>query len=243
MRYWHIIYTLAASVALAGCAVDDSTQLAPLANDPYEADNRATHEFNKRVDSAFLRPVSNAEGAVIPEPVRIGVSNFASNAELPGMVVNNVLQFKIDDALNNTFRFLINTTIGIGGIFDPARAMKIEARTTDFGETLHIYGAREGNYMELPFLGPSTERDALGMIVDTLMDPVRLVFPKDYAKAATVASLANKVGSRYTFGATVDSVLYDSSDSYAQTRILYLENRRFELGETSEDDYFDPYAE
>ena len=148
---------------LTGCATPRVTQGT---NDPYEAQNRAVHAYNKRSDRTFLRPVSQAYGKSVPEPLRNGISNFAGNIDLPRSVVNDVLQANVDDAAHNAVRFLINSTFGIAGIFDPASAWGLDARTSDFGETLHVWGATEGHYVELPVLGPSTKRDAFGRLLD-----------------------------------------------------------------------------
>jgi len=198
--------------------------------DPFEAQNRGFHDFNLAVDTAVLRPASKAYGGTLPEPVRIGVGNFASNLSLPGTVVNDILQLNIEDALHNTVRFLFNTTIGLGGILDPAMKAGIEPRNSDFGETMHVWGFKEGAYVELPFVGPTTTRDAVGMVVDLFLDPVNRLVPANQRVVVPLTALAAKVGDRYRFGNTVDSVLYDSTDSYAQSRLLYLENRRFQLG-------------
>ncbi len=224
--------------ALMGCA---GPQVASGIYDPYEAQNRRTHEFNRQIDKALLKPVSGAYGKTLPEPVRIGVGNFASNLSLPGAVLNDLLQLNIEDALHNTVRFVVNSTIGLGGILDPAMAGGVEARDTDFGETLHVWGVSEGAYVELPFAGPSTSRDALGLLVDVVIDPVNKLLPRSRRYIVPVASLAAKVGDRYRFRSTVDSILYESADSYAQARLLYLENRRFELGVSApaEDDLYE----
>lgn len=232
---------MAAAAVLAGC-----TAPAPPAEpyDPNEQDNRAIHAFNKSVDQAFVGPAANTYGSILPEPVRAGVSNFAANLDTPGDVVNSVLQGRIGPAAENTLRFAINTTVGLGGLFDPARALGVNGRPTDFGETLHTWGAGEGAYAELPFLGPSTSRDTAGKIADLALNPLRLVLPTAEANVATAVGAASTLGDRYRFGDTIDSILYESADSYAQARLLYLQNRRFELGQTvSEDDFFDPYED
>ncbi|QYK42346.1 MAG: VacJ family lipoprotein [Paracoccaceae bacterium] len=212
--------------------------------DPDEANNRQRHEFNRSLDRTLLKPASGAYGGVLPRPVRQGVSNFASNLDTPKDVVNSLLQGRGEAAAENTLRFVLNTTIGIGGLFDPARALGVEGRRTDFGETMHVWGFPEGAYHELPFFGPSTDRDTVGAVVDIVMNPVRLALPGREGAAATVASVASRLGDRYQYSDTVDSILYESADSYAQARLLYLQNRRYELGQSGgEDDFFDPYEE
>ena len=214
------------SVLLA-CAGPD---LAGGIYDPYEQQNRAVHQFNRDVDRALLRPTANAYGTILPEPVRNGVGNFAANLSLPGSILNDLLQLNIEDAMHNSVRLIVNSTIGLGGLLDPAKAAGVPARNSDFGETRHVWGAQEGAYVELPFVGPSTTRDTVGMVVDLFIDPLNtLVPPKDRYIGPAVAA-ASKVGDRYRFKSTVDSILYDSADSYAQARLLYLENRRFQLG-------------
>ncbi|THD85328.1 VacJ family lipoprotein [Aliigemmobacter aestuarii] len=214
-------------------------------NDPDEAKNREIHAFNIALDKAILRPTSSAYGAIVPEPVKIGVSNFAENLELPGDAVNGALQLRPHHVLENTLRFVINSTVGIAGLFDPASAIGLPGKDTDFGETLHVWGVGEGSYMELPGLGPSTGRDTMGTIVDFAMNPVGRVLPKPESYVGTGAKVLSKLGDRDRYSETIDSVLYDSADSYAQTRLLYLQNRRFELGQTasSEDSFIDPYEE
>ena len=215
-------------------------------SDPNEARNREYHALNVAVDKAILRPVATAYVAVLPDPVERGVANFADNLDVPGQVVNDILQLRVEHAVENTLRFALNTTIGIGGLFDPASAMGVAGRKTDFGETLHVWGLPEGTYSELPLLGPSTDRDTLGMIVDYVLNPLRLLIPAPpESHVPTAAGLLAKIGDRGRYSASVDSVLYDSADGYAQARLLYLQNRRFELGMSATDDesFEDPYAE
>lgn len=224
-------------------------------NDPNEAMNREFHSFNRGVDKVLLRPTANTYSTILPEPVEEGISNFATNLDAPGDVVNNILQARIGKAAENTLRFAINSTLGIGGLFDPATALGIAGDPTDFGETLHVWGVPEGAYAEVPFMGPTTDRDFVGVLVDVALNPVRLALPEPESYYATGAKVASRLSDRARFGDTVDSILYDSADSYAQLRLLYLQNRRFELGQTAggadagagfEDpyaDFEDPYAE
>lgn len=235
------IQSLAVLALLAGCAAPAPVE--PY-SDPDEARNRQIHDFNRGVDRLVFKPASGAYGGILPGPVRQGVSNFAANLDGPGDVVNSVLQGRIGPAVENTLRFAVNTTIGIGGLFDPARAMGIEGRSTDFGETLHVWGVPEGAYQELPVLGPSTDRDTVGAIVDVVMNPVRLAVPAREGMVATAAKVGSKLGDRYQYSDTFDSILYDSADSYAQARLLYLQNRRHQLGQSGgEDSFFDPYED
>lgn len=209
--------------------------------DADEARNRAAHEINIALDRSLLSPTAQAYGTVVPEPVRQGVSNFADNLGQPSYVVNNLLQLRIGDAAQNTLRFALNSTLGVAGLFDVATALGVPAEETDFGETLHIYGVGEGDYVVHPGLGPSTTRDTVGMVVDRVLNPLGHFIEAPESRYVTGANIASGLNSRYTFGTTVDSVLYESADSYAQLRSLYLQQRRFELG-GSDAAYEDPYT-
>ncbi len=218
--------------------------------DPNEAVNRKVHGFNVVMDKTLLKPLSSAYGDVVPEPVAEGVQNFASNLDGPGDVVNGLLQGNPAGAMQNGMRFVINSTIGIGGLFDPATAMGLKDAPTDFGETLHVWGAKEGRYVELPLLGPSTTRDFAGTVADMVLNPLRLVLERPETYWMTGAKVASRLGDRARYSATLDSILYGSADSYAQARLLYLQNRRFELGQTGGADgavddanFEDPYAQ
>ncbi|WP_147126776.1 MlaA family lipoprotein [Shimia ponticola] len=237
-----------AVVAVAGCA---ATPEGVDIHDPYEASNREAHAFNKKIDRGALRPAGNVYGALVPDPIDQGVQNFADNLGEPQNVLNYTLQGNLPDAVEHSLRFLVNTTAGVFGLFDVASAIGFAEDDTDFGETLHVWGVQEGAYLEVAFLGPTNERDLAGTFVDMFTDPVSFVvrYPeKGYVTAAKVGGVLDQ---RYEFGETVDSILYDSADSYAQLRLLSVQNRRFELGQAAttataageEDLYDDSYFE
>ena len=216
-------------------------------NDPFEQQNRAVHRENLSLDTALVKPLSGAYGGGVPGPFRRSIGNVAGNLDTPRRVVNDVLQFRLGEAVHNTARFAVNTTVGLAGLFDPATAIGLDERDTDFGETLHLWGVREGAYVELPILGPSTDRDTLGKVVDLALNPLSYVLKPPASVVATAAPVLSKLGERFTFKDTVDSVLYDSADGYAQARLLYLEKRRHELrrfdkGAAADNAYTDPYA-
>jgi phospholipid-binding lipoprotein MlaA len=224
-------------------------------NDPFERTNRAIHAFNKEIDRNGLRPASRGFGAVTPEPVKQVIGNLANALDLPGDIVNNVLQLNIDDAATNTLRLATNLTMGIGGIFDAATALGLPTATTDFGETLFVWGVGEGPFLEVPFTGPTTLRDGFGTLVDLAANPVSNALPTREGRAVNAVKLLSRLRDRDRFASTFDSVLYDSADSYAQSRLLRLQSRRFQLGQSSGaattedpdadfiDPYEDPYAE
>ena len=211
-------------------------------HDPYEPVNRSVHAFNKTLDRAAVRPAGKV-AAALPTEITASVTNFADNVSLPGYIVNGVLQGDIGGAGTNAMRFVLNTTVGIMGLFDPADAIGLYEVDTDFGETLHVWGVPEGAYVELPLFGPSNERDAVGRVVDFFIDPLDHWGTQVQSSGSLPSNIADKIISRGRFGDTVDSVLYESADSYAQTRILYLERRRYTLGIVVEEAYEDPYAD
>ncbi|PTN03001.1 phospholipid-binding lipoprotein MlaA [Rhodovulum imhoffii] len=230
----------AALLFLAACATSEPPGAIA---DPYEAQNREVHAANRAIDRQIVRPVSQGYGRIVPGAVRQGVSNFSDNLSLPGTVVNNLLQARPGEALQNTGRFLFNSTIGIAGVFDPSSSIGLYEKKADFGETLHVWGVGAGNYVELPLMGPSTERDVVGKVVDAVLNPMSLVLTPAARTAGRVAWVGEQIGERYTYSDAVDSVLYESADSYAQARSLYLQNRRHELGGGEAPDYFDPYED
>ncbi|WP_210529218.1 MlaA family lipoprotein [Rubellimicrobium arenae] len=230
---------------LAGCtAAPPPTGI----NDPYEGFNRQVHALNKSMDRAVLRPLGRA-AATAPEGSLQPVVNFSNNAGLPGAVVNNLLQGDLGGAGTNTLRFVVNTTVGVLGLLDPAGAIGLKEAETDFGETLAVWGVPEGAYLELPAFGPSTERDAAGRVVDFVLDPLDRLgdVPGPVQDYAFPAKVGEQVVERGQLGDVMDDVLYNSADSYAQARLIYLQNRRYELGQTpsatDEDYYFNPYEE
>jgi phospholipid-binding lipoprotein MlaA len=240
-RRWVACAVAALAGAAAGCGP------APIAqgiNDPLEQQNRAVHELNKVLDRNAVRPAAQAYGDAVPGIGRRAIANIGSNVALPSDIVNGLLQADPAAASTNTLRFVINTTVGVGGIFDPATPLGAPRVDTDFGETLHLWGVGEGNYVELPLIGPTTERDLAGMLVDVFLNPLRFILPDVEANWATGFQIAAGLGSRDRFSDTIDSVLYESADSYAQTRLLYLQNRRYELGQGApSDEFVDPYAD
>lgn len=228
------------ALLLSGCGTAD---VARGINDPNEATNRRVHDFNKKVDRTLLRPASNGYGDGIPDPVRKGVGNVAGNLATPGYFVNDVMQGNIHDATSNFLRFAVNTVFGFAGLLDVASDMGIPERSSDFGETLHVWGVGEGTYVEMPFLGPSTQRDAVGTVVDLFTNPLIYTFPSPERYGIPLSRGLAGVDTRYEYGELVDSILYESADSYAQARLLYLERRRFELsGSANVDEDYDPNA-
>ncbi|MCD7098452.1 VacJ family lipoprotein [Stenotrophomonas sp. MMGLT7] len=146
-----------------------------VAYDPWENYNRRIHRFNVGVDRYVARPVATAYTKVVPGPARRRVTDFFRNLTSPATMVNQVLQGRPGDAWVTFGRFLINTTVGIGGLFDPATRDDVPRTSEDFGQTLAVWGWRNSRYFELPFLGPRTVRDTFGIAGDTPLSPIRYV--------------------------------------------------------------------
>ncbi|HQU66792.1 MAG TPA: VacJ family lipoprotein [Albidovulum sp.] len=211
-------------------------------NDPYEKANRAVHEVNVTLDQAVFGGGEVPQRRYLPGPLAKGFSNAAYNLSMPSAVINNILQLNGEGATRDTFRFALNTTFGVGGLFDPAAVIGLYAEDADFGETLHVWGVPEGAFVVLPLAGPTTERDLAGAVVDFFIDPLGLVFDgKDYV-AVEVVKVAGQVGNRQQYSALIESILYESADSYAQMRLSYLQYRRNKLG-IKDEDVIDPYED
>jgi phospholipid-binding lipoprotein MlaA len=235
---------LVALLTLVACTTPDADNRdVSQAFDPFEDENRRTHEFNKSLDRALLRPAGRGYQTAVPIPVQAAVGNFSSNLSMPGVAVNSLLQGDLGGTGLAIVRFAMNSTIGIGGLIDAASEFNVPDHDTDFGETLHVWGTPEGAFIELPFLGPSTERDAVGRFVDLFTNPLTYAVTGSDRFWGYSASVASSVSDRGRFSETIDYILYESADSYAQSRLIYLQNRRFELGQGSatEDDGTDPY--
>jgi len=158
---------------LGGCA--SNQQSAP--GDPYESANRKIYNFNDSIDRNFFQPVARGYVKVTPNPVRSGVTNFFSNVGYLNVMANDLLQGKFEQFARDTCRFFINSTVGLGGIFDPATDVGLSAQNEDLGQTFGVWGAGEGAYLNIPFAGPSSFRDAPGFISAMALNPLTYLNP------------------------------------------------------------------
>ncbi|MCH7538708.1 MAG: VacJ family lipoprotein, partial [Proteobacteria bacterium] len=171
MRLLHnIVMALVMVLSLSGCASLPAEQRA--ASDPWEAMNRPLFRVNVGADSVITKPLAKGYRAIMPGPVRTGVSNFARNLTTPRSAINNFLQGKPANGFSEIARFLFNSTLGLAGIFDVATAGGMEEYREDFGQTAAVWGVPDGPYVMLPILGPQTLRDALLIPLDILADPM-----------------------------------------------------------------------
>ncbi len=199
-------------------------------NDPLEPMNRAIFQFNRGLDTLILKPFAIMYSVFLPPPFQEGVHNFLANLRTPVILANDLLQTNMNNAGVTFTRFLINTTLGVGGLGDPATDLGWQRHEDDFGITLAVWGMGEGPYLMLPVMGPSNPRDGVGKAVDSLvLDPFGLlgaigkdaVFPYAMARTALTA-----VDTRSRFIEELDEVEKTSLDFYAAIRSLHRQNRR-----------------
>ena len=217
---------------LAACASNPTNP-----QDPYESFNRSVYKFNRGLDKAVLKPVAQGYKAITPDPVEKGISNFFANLGEIGNIVNNLLQFKLLDASSDTGRFLINSTLGLGGLFDPATAMGLEASDEDFGQTLAVWGLDSGPYLMLPILGPTTLRGVAGLPADNYLNPIRYLEDESARLGLRGIHQIDRRAQLLDFEEQLESAI----DEYSFVRDIYLQNRNFKVhdGDIPLDDEFE----
>jgi phospholipid-binding lipoprotein MlaA len=217
---------LSLSLGLAGCATLPNGKPDP--SDRFERFNRSVYKFNTALDHAILRPVARVYVKVTPRPVRTAVNNVITNLTYPVTVVNSFLQGKIADGMTDSARLLVNSTIGIGGLFDPASGMGLDRHQKDFGQTMGRWGVHSGPYLMLPFLGPSTVRDAFGLVPDYLLlheiETIQLFDNNQYVEWSLFALGTVNRRSQLLDG---DRILERTYDPYAFVRSAYLQRRDY----------------
>jgi phospholipid-binding lipoprotein MlaA len=198
----------------------------PLISDPLEGVNRGIFWFNDKLYVYFLKPIARGY-RIVPRPARNSISNFFSNLSSPIRIINSALQLKLADAGRETTRLFINTTIGLGGLFDPADAWgKIPKKDEDFGQTLGTYHVGQGPYLVLPFLGPSSLRDAGGLVVDTAFDPFTNYLSRNWSLIDRVELKAGMAINYLSLDDdSYEKVKRDSLDPYLFMRAAYAQYR------------------
>jgi len=219
-------------VATAGCATSGERQERH-PDDPWEGFNRKVFAFNEVIDRYALKPAARGYRFITPDPVQTSVGNFFYNLGEPRTVLNSLLQGKGTNASVATGRFLINTTVGIGGLFDVASRMEITGREEDFGQTLAVWGAGEGAYLVLPLLGPSTVRDTAGLPADMYSYPTTYVEDDEVRLSLTALRVID------TRAGLLDQEELIRGDRYSFIRDTWLQQRRFEVsdGQQGEDPF------
>ena len=221
-----LLSPIAGALLLSACATPGQYSLAE--RDPLEKVNRGVWGVNQAADKVVIKPVTQVYRAVAPRPVRQGVSNAFANLSEPWSFINNVLQGKPNRAARNFGRFVVNTTLGIGGLLDPASKMGIRAAPEDLGQTMAVWGVNGGPYLVLPLLGPSTLRDGIGSGVAAYADPVRVAISDAnvnvWYKRGYLATYIVSARSDLTESGG-DTFLQTSLDPYAAARSAYLQIR------------------
>jgi phospholipid-binding lipoprotein MlaA len=215
---------LLAGLLLTGCATLPPAAK-PDARDPWERFNRTTFKVNDALDRAILRPTARGYVKVTPRLVRTGVNNFFSNLETATTLVNDVLQGKMRGAGHDTARLLLNTTLGLGGLFDPATAAGLDKNDEDFGQTLGKWGVSNGPYLMLPLLGPTTVRDGFGEVLDTFTEPTHYLEDDSTRYAITAAEVVDIRAGLLD----LDAQLNQAFDRYAFVRNAWLARREYKV--------------
>ena len=224
-------------LALGGCASSDTRQAAESSatNDPFEPFNRKMYQLNMTMDRVALKPMAKGYRRIVPSPVRRGFANFFSNLRTPNSALNNFLQGKPRRGFNELGRFLFNTTLGIGGIFNVAAAGGMERYDENFSQTLAVWGLPEGPYLVLPIFGPHTTLDTVGLPFDYYADlnTHMTAGVKDRLYLIRLVDIRARL-------LAAESVLESSIDPYITFRESYLQNRRFRIydGDPPEDPDF-----
>jgi phospholipid-binding lipoprotein MlaA len=225
---------------LSGCVtLQPNSPRSP--QDPWESWNRGVYKFNDALDRGIAKPVARAYVRVVPQPIRTGVSNFFANLNTPTVLINDALQGKFAAAASDLGRFMLNTTVGVGGLLDPATSAGLDRNDDDFGQTLGHWGVHAGPFVELPLLGPSDARDAPSKLVDTYTNP-RQYIRNDYIKYGLY--LPDFIDRRVSL-LPLDDTLKTTYDPYAFVRDAYLARRAYLVsgGKVTEEPLIDPDAE
>lgn len=202
--------------------------------DPLEPMNRAIFKANMAVDRAFIKPVAQGYRAILPQFVRDRFRSFVDNLIEPRIFINDLLQVRLNSAGITFARFLMNTTVGIGGLFDPASKHNLPRQTGDFGQTLYMYGVGDGPYLVLPFFGPSNMRDGIGLGVDLFTEgranPLAAAIGDDGRTTVNVTlGVIYGIDLRERNIETLDAIESTSIDFYATLRSVSQQHRQAEL--------------
>jgi phospholipid-binding lipoprotein MlaA len=225
---------LAFTASLGACAtVNDPDDPAAIAryeiNDPFEEFNRAFHSVNMFADEVVVAPVAIGYTTIVPKPARRSITNFMDNLTSPVTLANDLLQFEFVRASTTLSRMVINSTIGIGGLFDPAQSMGLDGHKEDFGQTLAVYGFGEGFFFMAPLLGPAPPRDLLGIVIDSAINPLNYTQQQDTWLLRIGLATFDTVNDRAENIETLQNLERTSLDYYATLRSMYRQNRKSEI--------------
>jgi phospholipid-binding lipoprotein MlaA len=214
---------MAASI-LYGCATTRNNEAGAVTPDPFEQTNRSFYRLDDTLDRAILKPVAETYADIMPDPLRVGVTNFFDNLYYPNVILNSFLQGKVNQGISDTARFVFNSTLGIGGLFDVATGMGLPRHEEDFGQTLAVWGFKSGAYLYIPIVeGPSSVRDAPDIATSTLLNPLTYIS----SIVLWPVSALNIVNKRANL--LDDTTIRDEAavDPYSFTREAYMQRREF----------------
>ena len=231
--------TIGAAFAMTACASTGSEARSSAVYDPLEGFNRSMFAFNNSVDKAVLKPAADGYRAVTNKPIRKGVSNFLTNLGQPVVFANTILQGKPEAALDTFGRFLVNSTVGIGGIFDPATAAGVPEHKEDFGQTLGVWGVPPGPYLMAPFVGPTNLRDAIGGGIDNAFEPLNYLDQDDVLPFRTTTGAVGALSARERLDGAI-AVLNEQPEPYVALRRNYTQQRAADIRDGQEE--ADPFA-
>ncbi len=217
---------------LAACSTTGGN---PQANDPYEQQNREIFDLDVRLDRHILLPTAEAYNDVVPEVARDGIHNFLLNLNSPVIFANDLLQGDGGRGSQTLARFVLNTTLGIGGLIDIAGKIGIPYHSEDFGQTLAVWGADEGPYLVLPLAGPSNPRDLTGDVVDIAFDPNTYISYNYKFYWSIGRGALSVIDLRARNATTLAGIERGSVDYYASVRSLYRQNRANEIANGKQD--------
>jgi len=220
-RLASLLAILLISGAFTGCAT--TTVNGEYNPDPYEKTNRSFYAFNDALDRNFFKPVSETYAQITPQPVRTGVTNFFNNLEYLNVILQSFLQGELGQGVSDVTRFVVNSTFGIGGLFDVATPMGIDSHKEDFGQTLTVWGAEQGAYLNLPFFGPNTARNTPDLVSSYFTNPLTYISGL-VLLPVTALNLINDRANLLEASEFVDEA---SIDPYAFTREAYLQRRQY----------------
>ena len=230
-KNWMIVWVFVLGIGLGGCATpptdpEDRADWQAL-NDPLEPTNRVIFDFNTRFDDYVLAPIARTYRTVLPDQAQVAIHNFLANLSSPWIFVNDALQLNGVRAFETFERFVVNSTLGVGGLFDPVAANKGPLHhDEDFGQTLAVWGVGEGPYLMLPFFGPSNPRDATGLVTEYFADPTDIALSREGLDWAVWTRFGlDVVDLRTQLLDPLDDLKRSSLDYYAAVRAIYRQRR------------------
>jgi len=240
-----IITLIIVSILTSNCSILTSGKNNLIENDPFEKYNRKTHYFNKTIDRVALLPTSQIYGKAVPQYFRLGAASFYNNLQEPKRFANHVVQGQFSKASIDFRRFILNSTIGFLGLFDAASWIGFFPEETNFDETFAYWSIPTGPYLEIPFLGPSSLRGSFSLFADYTVNPLLMLSGPVPSLSFATFEIVNIINTRYEYAHVIDSLLYESSDSYSSNRLTFLQKSKT-IGKANEEipvELFDPSEE